>query len=135
MPGSFVFNANGIEASANGKWLIVVNSTVGKLYRVDPATGEATEIDLAGASVSNGDGLRLVGKTLYVARNALNEIAVIELASNLLSGEVTRTITNPAFDFPTTLARFGGSLYTVNARFSTPPTPDTEYDVVRVPRH
>ena len=35
-PGSFVFNANGIEATSNGKWLIVVNSTLGKIYRVRP---------------------------------------------------------------------------------------------------
>ena len=38
------------------------------------------------------------------------------------------------FDVPTTAARFGNSLYAVNARFSTPPTPTTEYQVVRVTR-
>ena len=101
----------------------------------DPATGVAREIDLSGASLSNGDGLRLQGNTLYVVRNQLNEIAVVELARNLLSGEVTRTITNPAFDVPTTIALFGSSLYAVNARFGTTPTPTTEYDAVRVSRN
>ena len=33
------FNANGIEATPNGRWLIVVNSATGFLYRVDPARG------------------------------------------------------------------------------------------------
>jgi hypothetical protein len=34
---------------------------------------------------------------------------------------------------PTTIAAFGHALYVVNARFGTPPTPDTQYEVVRVP--
>ena len=38
-------------------------------------------------------------------------------------------------DVPATIARIGSALYAVNARFSTPPTPDTDYAVVRVDRH
>jgi DNA-binding beta-propeller fold protein YncE len=128
------FNANGIEATPNGAWLIVVNSTVGALYRVDPQTGEATQIDLGGASVAAGDGLLLQGSTVYVVRNQLNTIVVIDLSSDLLQGTVTRQITSPLFDVPTTIAMFGSSLYAINARFNTPPTPTTTYSVVRVPR-
>ena len=128
------FNANGIEATPSGEWLIVVNSTVGALYRVDPQTGDATQIDLGGASVTAGDGLLLHGSTLYVVRNQLNTIVVIDLSSDLLQGTVTGQITSPLFDVPTTIAMFGSSLYAVNARFSTPPTPTTTYSIVRVPR-
>jgi sugar lactone lactonase YvrE len=128
------FNANGIEATPNGEWLIVVNSTVGALYRVDPQTGETTQIDLGGASVTAGDGLLLQGSTLYVVRNQLNTIVVIDLSSDLLQGTVTGQITSPLFDVPTTIAMFGSSLYAINARFSTPPTPTTTYSIVRVPR-
>ena len=128
------FNANGIEATPDGRWLIVVNSSTGALYRVDPDTGNASRIDLGGASVSAGDGILLQGSTLYVVRNQLNEIDVIELSSNLLQGEVTRVITSPLFDIPTTIARFGNSLYAINARFSTPPTPATTYTIAKVPR-
>jgi hypothetical protein len=39
------------------------------------------------------------------------------------------------FRIPTTIAEFGDALYAVNARFDVPPTPDTEYDVVRVSKH
>ena len=46
---------------------------------LDPATGEATEVDLGGASLTNGDGILLDGRTLYVVRNRLNQIAVVEL--------------------------------------------------------
>jgi sugar lactone lactonase YvrE len=128
------FNANGIAATPNGKTLIIVNSVDGLLYNVDPDTGFATLIDLDGATVTNGDGILLQGKTLYVVRNRLNQIAVVELNSDFTEGEIVGTITSPAFDVPTTIARFGNSLYAVNARFTTPPTPDTEYNVVRVPR-
>jgi hypothetical protein len=126
------FNANGIEATANGKVLVVVHGTLGTLYRFDTESGEIAMIDLAGGSVSSGDGLLLEGKTLYVVQNFLNQIAVVELEPGLFSGEVVGTLTDPDFDIPTTVAGFGNALYAVNARFSTPPTPETEYDVVRL---
>jgi sugar lactone lactonase YvrE len=129
------FNTNGIDATPNGKTLIIVNSTLGTLYTVDPESGEATLIDLGGASVPNGDGILLQGHTLYVVQNFLNQIAVVELDSDLSAGSIERTITNPLFRIPTTIARSGSALYAVNARFDTPPMPDTEYEVVRVPRH
>lgn len=125
------FNANGIEATPQGH-LLVVNSTLGVLYRIDPATGVAKAVDLGGASLTSGDGLLLVGQTLYVVRNRLNQIAVVELDPGFGSGTVVDTLTSPAFDVPTTLARFAGALYAVNARFGTPPTPSTPYDVVRL---
>ena len=131
-PGAF--NANGIAATPNGKTLIIVNSTEGALYNVDPTTGVATRIDLGTGAVPNGDGIMLQGKTLYVVQNALNQIAVVELGADLTSGFITETITDTDFRVPTTVARFGNSLYAVNARFGTPPTPATEYEVVRVSR-
>jgi hypothetical protein len=60
---------------------------------------------------------------------------VVELAPDLSSGTVSRTITNPAFDVPTTIAPFGSSLYAVNARFGTPDPDNAEYQVVKVPRN
>jgi sugar lactone lactonase YvrE len=126
------FNANGIVATLNGDTLIIVNSAEGALYRVDASSGEVTRIDLGGASVANGDGLLLRGRTLYVVQNRLNRIAVVELAPDLRSGDIVETITSPNFDVPTTVASFGNALYAVNARFSTPATPATPYSIVRV---
>ena len=126
------FNLNGIEATANGKTLVVVQSATGKLFRVDAATGVTRLIDLQGATVTNGDGLLLNGRTLYVVRNQNNQIAVVKLANDLASGTITRTITDGQFDVPTTIDRFGKWLYAVNARFGTAPTPSTPYTVVRV---
>lgn len=128
------FNLNGIVASPDGDTLIAVQSATGMLWRIDPATGAAAPLDLGGATVPNGDGLLLQGRTLYVVQNFLNQIAVVRLNSDFTAGEVVRTITDEDFSVPTTIARFGSSLYAVNARFGTPPTPDTDYWVTRVRR-
>jgi len=131
IPGTI--NANGIEASPSGTTLIVVNFATGALYRVDATDGVTTRLDLGSESVPNGDGILLQGKTLYVVQNFLNQVAVVELSADFTSGEVVSRISSSAFRVPTTIAAFGGALYAVNARFDTPPTPDTDYDVVRVP--
>src|SRR5690349_12174978 len=98
-------NLNGIVASADGRTLIAVQTNAGRLWRIDPSTGRATAIDLGGASVANGDGLLLRGRTLYVVRNQNNRIAVVTLSDDLASGRVTRSIASASFDVPTTLAR------------------------------
>ena len=127
------FNLNGIEAAHNGRVLLAVQSPTGVLWRIDPATGAYAAVDLRGAPLTNGDGLLLLGKrTLLVVRNRLNQIAVVRLDPGYASGRVVRTITHPDFDVPTTVARKRGSLFLPNARFSTPPTPETEYWVTRV---
>jgi len=125
-------NLNGIVATPDGRTLIAVQTNVGRLWRIDPATGRATAIDLGGGSVANGDGLLLRGRTLYVVRNQNNRIAVVSLSADLASGRVTRTITSSQFDVPTTLARIGQRLYAVNARFGTTATSRTRYWITRV---
>ena len=123
---------NGIDATPNGKTLLIVQSGTGRLFTVSP-TGVTRAIALTGGeSVPNGDGILLDGRTLYVAQNQLNLVAKISLAANLRSGRVARRIGSPGFDIPTTIADLGSRLYAVNARFSTPPTPATEYWVTQV---
>lgn len=127
------FNANGIVATPNGKTLIIVNSSTGTLYTVDPTSGVASTID--GLSTPSGDGLLLAGgRTLYVVQNFFNKIAVIDLRPDLTSGELAETLTNPAFRIPTTVADHGQALYAVNARFDLgmPPPAGTEFEIVRL---
>jgi len=131
IPGAF--NANGIEATQSGDTLFIVSSAVGEIYTVDPTSGEATKVDLGGAIV-NGDGLVLNGRTLYAVVGNLNQVTKIRLAPDLGSGEVVDAIANDVFDVPTTAAKFGKSLYVVSAKFNTPPTPATPYEIVRVDR-
>ncbi|MFD3307770.1 SMP-30/gluconolactonase/LRE family protein [Streptomyces sp. NPDC058694] len=129
-----VNNANGIVGTPDGRALIVVKSNPGELYNVNLKTGHATKITLVGAtSVVNGDGLYRIGRTLYVVQNRLNLISVFHLDSKATTATLTGTITDPRFDVPTTAARFGNRLYLVNARFTSPQTPETTFTGVAVP--
>ena len=128
------FNLNGIARTPDGDALLVVQSSTGLLFRVDPSTGVATTVDLGGPLLSNGDGLLVVGRTLYAVQNALNRVAVVELDKGGTEGEVTGFLTDPRFDIPTTVAGFGNRLYLPNARFTTPPSPTTPYNAVGIER-
>jgi len=127
------FNLNGIAAAKGGRVLVVVQTNTGKLFTVHPRTGLTGEIDLGGATVTNGDGLLLLGRHLFVVRNQRNLIAVVKLSRSLSSGRVVAELTDPDLDVPTTIAFTAGHLYAVNARFGTAPDPATaRYDIVRV---
>ncbi|MDW4910213.1 SMP-30/gluconolactonase/LRE family protein [Streptomyces sp. ADMS] len=128
-----VNNANGIVATPDGRGLIVVKSSPGELYNVSLETGHATKITLVGQEdVVNGDGLVRIGRTLYVVQNRLNLISVWDLDAGATTATLRTTITDPRFDVPTTAARFGNRLYLVNARFTTPQTPETTFNGVAV---
>jgi hypothetical protein len=130
VPGEF--NANGIDATRGGKKLIIVNSFTGELFTVDPKTGVTRLIELEGGDVASGDGILLVRKKLYVVQNFLNRVAVVRLERDLTEGEIVAHLTDTDLDIPTTIAKKCRRLYVVNARFTTPPTPDTEYHVVQL---
>jgi hypothetical protein len=139
--GDLPINLNGIDATPDGRWLVAAHSTLGALYRIDPASGVATEIDLGGASVPSADGILLQGRTLYVVQNFFNQVAVVELLPGLTSGAVVDTIRSDGFRIPTTVARAGNRLYLVNARFDVAFPPGfggqpvvIDYDVVMVRR-
>ena len=128
------FNLNGIEATPDGKTLIVVNSATGALFTVDATSGDSAPIDLGGGAVFTGDGLLLAGHLLYVLQNgnapgATNQIAVIRLSSDLSTGRLVRTITSPLFETATTLAKRGNVLVAVNSQFAGSPI-DEEPEVV-----
>jgi sugar lactone lactonase YvrE len=127
-------NLNGIVATPDGNTLIAVQTNAGLLWRIDAGTGRATQVNLGGASVTNGDGLLLAGRTLYVVRNRLNRIAVLTMQPDLASGRVVRSIASRQFDVPTTIARIGDRLFAANARFGTTASENTRYWVTRVSR-
>jgi hypothetical protein len=127
------FNNNGIQATPNGRTLIVAHSGQGALNTVDPTTGASATIE--GVSVPSVDGILLTGRRLYAVQNFFNQIAEVRLSPDLTSGTVEDVITSELFQVPTTVARFGHRLATVNAKFDTgfPPTAD-QYEVIVVDR-
>ena len=146
IPGSFVtlqltgpaaeisgqFNLNGIQATPNGKTLIVAHSTNGELYTVDPLSGASARV--GGVSVPSVDGIVLLGRRLWAVQN-INQVTGVRLSPHLTSGVIEEVITSDLFQVPATAARFGSRLAVVNAKFDTgfPPTAD-EWEVVVIDR-
>ncbi|MEU6353032.1 superoxide dismutase [Streptomyces sp. NPDC047072] len=128
------FTANGIERTPDGRALLVVNvfANGGGLMRVDPRTGAARAVDLGTAKLPNGDGLLLLGRTLYAVQQAQNAVDVFRLNDSGTRGTAITRITDPRFRIPTTAAAWGRRLYLPNARFDVDPTPATDYDAVAV---
>lgn len=126
------FNLNGIQATPNGKTLIVAHSTNGELYTVDPVSGASATI--AGVSVPGVDGIVLLGKRLWAVQNT-DQVTRVQLSAHLTSGVIEEVITSDLFQTPATAARFGSRLAVVNAKFDTgfPPTAE-EWEVVLVDR-
>jgi hypothetical protein len=103
-----VFGANGIEATPNGKTLIVAGFSTGQYFKVDTETNAVQEIQItengAPASLPRGDGLILQGHTLYSALNLPNaalfgtrcgEVAEVSLNHDMTQGEVVAHLNNP----------------------------------------
>ena len=79
---------------------------MGLVFKVDPATGDGTQIELTGPagdfSVVNGDGIEVRGNSLAVVRNFNNEVATFKLNGQLSAGVLTDQITSDGFAIPTT---------------------------------
>lgn len=124
--------ANGIRLLPGGS-LVVTDSSTGGLFRVDPATGVATRITLSGPALHSGDGLVVRGSTVYVVYGfGTDGVAEVRLAADGASGTVVGQLTDPDLHRPTTAVLAAGALYAVNGRFGVPPTPRTEYGIIRV---
>lgn len=134
--GEFVytegFNANGIAPAPDGRALLVIQSSTGKLFRVG-FDGVSSQVALD-YTLTNGDGVLTSGRTVYVVQNRLNTVAVLDMDRRGTSATLKTTVTDPRFDVPTTVASFQDRLYLPNARFTTTPTPTTPYTAVAVPR-
>jgi len=138
-------NLNGIAASADGRYLVVNQTNTGLLFRIDIATKTVRAIDLGGyvdsgqplvQTLTHGDGIVLDGHTLYVARNATEQITAVRLAPDLLSGRVMARYTSPAFRFPTSIVKVGGRLLVLNAqldRLAADRAPDLPFTIVAMP--
>jgi len=139
-PGTF--GLNGIDATADGRTLLVNHTHLGLLATVDPATGVSHAVTLSGGGLipDTPDGLQLEGHTVWVVQNFANSIAKITLSPDLSSGRIVQTVTSPLFQVPTTVVKHGAWLAAVNGRFdlaSPPPfgpgaPPSTEFHVVQL---
>jgi hypothetical protein len=126
-------NLNGIVALPGGRELIAVNMADGGLYVIDVQSGYTTRVDLGAAAVP-GDGLLLIGNTIYVVEGYANQITPVRMHENFRSGTVQAGLHSENFQFPSTIAPFGKYLYAVNARFDVAYAPNVTYTVARIAR-
>lgn len=110
------YNINGIVGTADGNYLVVVQTGVGKLFRIDIRQKSVQEIPVSGGSLLHGDGLALDGHTLYVARNYENTLAVVTLSADYSSATITKNYTDTGLQFPTAVAKAKNSLLVVGAQ-------------------
>jgi sugar lactone lactonase YvrE len=126
------FNANGIVRS--GRWLVLVQSNTGTLFRVNKSTGRTRAIDAGSYEFSNGDGLERDGKRgLHVVRNQDNLVVDVRLSPRRLKAKVLEEHTSANLDVPTTVADVGASLWAVNARFGNAAPTTADYWITRLP--
>jgi Cu-Zn family superoxide dismutase len=110
-------NLNGIAPAAGGAYLLTVQTNTGRLFRIEVSSRRVVEVDLGGARLTNGDGLLVLGRTLYAVRNRDERIVRVAMSRDFSSGRVLGARTSRAFRFPTTIASSGSSLLVVNAQF------------------
>lgn len=128
------FNANGIVVTEDSAWIVVIQTNTGRLFRIGVSDRSVTPIDVD-ADLTNGDGLVLQGRTLYVVRNRNEEIVPVRLSEDFASGEPGQPIRADALRFPTTAALADGGLLVVSSQFGAmgDGEPELPFRVVRVP--
>ncbi|MGL5909920.1 MAG: hypothetical protein ACRCZP_07955, partial [Phycicoccus sp.] len=128
-------NANGIRALDDG-WLVLNNSRVGGLWRVNPHSGGTRRIPVVGGPpLVGGDGLVRDGSTLYDVRGSGdNQVSVLRL-QRLTRGWIARwrgALFDSTLDVPSTATVAGGFVWAVNARFGVASPETASYQITRL---
>ncbi len=131
IPTDTDFGLNGISASDDGRTLLSVHFDTGRLFRIDVATKEVTEVDLGGDTLSTGDGILLDGRTLLVVREDPGAVFPVQLSPGLTSGEVGEPF-GEGFSLPTTLAEYDGNVLVVNSQLDDVDSPELPFTVSSV---
>lgn len=108
-------NLNGIVASADGRYLLAVQTNTGQLWRISTATKAVTEVLLT-TRLTGGDGLHLDGRTLYVVRNAAHSVVRLQMSADFSVGLSTGQVRDANLVYPTSLARRGSRLLVVDSQ-------------------
>ena len=126
------FNLGGIVVTPDRRALVVAQGNVGRLWRFDLRTRQATLVDTGQANLVNADGLVRRGTTLWVVRNFDRTLTTLRLSRDGSSARLlSERPTDPARVF-TTAKLAQGRLLLVDSKFdeavAAPP-----YQVVALP--
>lgn len=120
IPYTAGFNANGIALTPDGRYVIIVVSNSGRLYRIDRSSKSVVEIAL-NTPVTAGDGLWLTDETLFVSRNSTNKIFPVKMSDNYTKGTVGDGFGDNLL-FNTTIAKAGKFFLVVNSQLNKRPS-------------
>ncbi len=111
-------NLNGIAATPDGRYLIVVQMKAGKLFRIDTSTREITAIDTGDSALDGGDGLALHGQRLFVVRQWSEEIVALDLSSDFTTATEAKRLAFAELAWPATAAVRGDHLIVANSQLN-----------------
>ncbi|MFD2933601.1 gluconolaconase [Spirosoma flavum] len=110
--GTQGFNLNGIVYHPD-KYLIVVKSNEGKLFRIDLANPNKV-VEITGATLPGGDGMLLYKNDLYVV-NGRNRVSQIRSSDGWQTASIVKT-DSVGYSQATTNVLVNDKIYTLNAR-------------------
>lgn len=131
------FNLGGIVLTGDRSAFVVAQGNVGKLWRFDTATGEATAVQVAGADTTgadlvNADGLVREGNRLTVVRNFSQMITTLRLAADGGEARLLDQQPSSADRVLTTAKALHGRILYVDSKFDEP-VATAPYEVITDP--
>ena len=127
-------NLNGIAATADGRYLIVVQMKAGRLFRIDTRTREVAAIDTADVALDGGDGLVLDGRRLYVVRQWAGEVVALDLSPDFATATEVKRISPSELAWPATAAIRGDRLIVANSQLNRRDAGDPEpFSLMSIP--
>ncbi len=111
-------NLNGIVATPDGRYLIVVLMKTGRLFRIDTHTREVAAIDSGTSALDGGDGLALVGQRLFLVRQSAGEVVALDLSPDLSAASEVKRIKPAELAWPATVAVRGDRLIVANSQLN-----------------
>ena len=116
VPWAEGLNFNGIALTPDRRHLVACQTNLGRLWQISLDTGQVTEVALHGGPLEHCDGMAMSGSSLYVAVNARDQIAVVELERDGAAGRVKELLRSDDFAFPTAIAIRKERLLVVNSQ-------------------
>lgn len=114
------FNLGGIVLTADRGAFVVAQGNVGKLWRFDTATGEASAVKTGEADLVNADGLVRQGSRLTVVRNFSKMIATLRLSADGSQARLVDQQASAADRVLTTAKVLRGRILYVDSKFDEP---------------
>ncbi|MDP3894264.1 hypothetical protein [Nocardioides sp.] len=118
--------------TADRSAFVVAQGNVGRLWRFDTTTGQATPVETGGADLVNADGLVREGNRLTVVRNFSRMIATLRLAADGSRALLLDQQASAADRVLTTAKALHGRILYVDSKFDEP-VASAPYEIVTDP--